>query len=121
MRDPAEGNDGKEMSLASRAEHYQHATDKKNDAWFCHQCREWIWGVDFVSAFAQCQPLVSLTLTQVIAWRPSPPNATEPERDEPPHYKDALPRDYLVKWATRGFRHVHSVPARHRDCSLTLS
>jgi hypothetical protein len=26
--------------------------------------------------------------------------------DEVPHYKSPLPREYLVKWAERGFRHV---------------
>lgn len=44
---------------------------------------------------------------QVIAWRPLPANAKEDlDPDEFPDYKDDLPREYLVKWTDRGFRHV---------------
>ena len=44
----------------------------------------------------------------MIAWRPLPANAVEKKRkkDEVPAWKDPLPREYLVKWKTRGFRHV---------------
>nr|XP_019045482.1 hypothetical protein I302_05872 [Kwoniella bestiolae CBS 10118]OCF24412.1 hypothetical protein I302_05872 [Kwoniella bestiolae CBS 10118] len=85
---------GQDPSLPEVAFHYQHETDG-GDAWICHQCREWIWTVDIV-----------------IAWRPSPANAVEPEleEDEKANWKDALPREYLVKWTGRGFRHVSWVP-----------
>ncbi|OCF72795.1 hypothetical protein I204_06024 [Kwoniella mangroviensis CBS 8886] len=78
-------------SLPEVAFHYQHRTEE-GDAWICHQCRAWIW--------------------TIIAWRPSPPNAIEPEleEDEKANWKDPLPREYLVKWTGRGFRHVTWVP-----------
>ncbi|WWC96240.1 hypothetical protein V866_003107 [Kwoniella sp. B9012] len=85
---------GENPSLPEIASHYQHRTEE-GDAWICHQCRAWIWTVDMI-----------------IAWRPSPPNAVEPElaEDEKANWKDPLPREYLVKWTGRGFRHVTWVP-----------
>ncbi|WVQ96611.1 hypothetical protein IAU59_003716 [Kwoniella sp. CBS 9459] len=76
--------------LKDVANHYQIRTGE-GEAWFCHQCREWIWTVDII-----------------IAWRPSPAEAIEPalDEDEKANWKDALPREYLVKWSDRGFRHV---------------
>lgn len=73
-----------EVSLPECAAYYQ--TDK---AWLCKDCSSFQYGLD-----------------KILAWRPYPPNATEPPRpaDEPPHYKDALPREYLVKWVDRSFR-----------------
>ncbi|WWD18597.1 hypothetical protein CI109_103050 [Kwoniella shandongensis] len=80
--------------LAEVADHYQRRTEG-GDAWICHQCRAWIWTVDII-----------------IAWRPLPADATEPplEPDESASWKDPLPREYLVKWNGRGFRHVTWVP-----------
>ncbi|ORX37279.1 SNF2 family N-terminal domain-domain-containing protein [Kockovaella imperatae] len=84
---------GVDSSLARKASWYQETPRQ----WTCHQCRDWIWPVDIICA-----------------WRPSPADAVEPELDgddgEPPSYKDALPREYLVKWAGRGFRHVTWIP-----------
>ncbi|ORY25961.1 SNF2 family N-terminal domain-domain-containing protein [Naematelia encephala] len=83
--------------------HYEHSAEGSfNDAkrhkaaWTCHLCREWIWTVDLVNT----------------RLRPLPANAKEDPRDadEKPFYKDALPREYLVKWTARGFRHVTWVP-----------
>ncbi|KAK8858701.1 hypothetical protein IAR55_002930 [Kwoniella newhampshirensis] len=80
--------------LAEIADHYQRNTEE-GSAWICHDCREWVWAVD-----------------SIIAWRPSPADATEPalEPDEKANWKDTLPREYLVKWMGRGFRHVTWVP-----------
>lgn len=49
---------------------------------------------------------------QIIAWRPLPADAVEPEYDprELPNYRDRLPREYLIKWTARGFRHTTWVP-----------
>ncbi|OCF38336.1 hypothetical protein I317_07902 [Kwoniella heveanensis CBS 569] len=80
--------------LKEVANHYQIRSDE-GEAWFCHQCRGWIWTVDII-----------------IAWRPAPAEAVEPalDEDEKANWKDALPREYLVKWTNRGFRHVTWVP-----------
>ncbi|WVF69124.1 hypothetical protein IAT40_003898 [Kwoniella sp. CBS 6097] len=85
---------GDSPRLAEIANHYQ-SRSGEGEAWFCHQCREWIWTVDII-----------------IAWRPSPAEAVESalDEDEKANWKDALPREYLVKWTNRGFRHVTWVP-----------
>ncbi|WWC62726.1 uncharacterized protein I303_105323 [Kwoniella dejecticola CBS 10117] len=85
---------GEDPTLPEIAYHYKNRTSE-GEAWLCHQCREWIWTVDIV-----------------IAWRPSPANAVEPELDvdEKAHWKDPLAREYLVKWTGRGFRHATWVP-----------
>ncbi|EIW67468.1 hypothetical protein TREMEDRAFT_40234, partial [Tremella mesenterica DSM 1558] len=88
--------EGEKHPLAEKAFHYQHSSNKRvKDQWWCHQCREWIWAVDII-----------------IAWRPLPADAKEDPRDpgELPRYKDLLPREYLVKWTGRGFRHATWVP-----------
>ncbi|KIR36110.1 pol II transcription elongation factor [Cryptococcus deuterogattii MMRL2647] len=82
--------------LAEIAHNYQTQTDD-GDAWTCHQCRESPWDIDIV-----------------IAWRPLP--ATSPFHSLPlpppktPLYKAILPREYLIKYASRSFRHVTWVP-----------
>lgn len=44
---------------------------------------------------------------KVIAWRPLPADAKEDlDPDEVPAWNSDLPREYLVKFADRGFRHV---------------
>lgn len=51
-------------------------------------------------------------MDRVIAWRPLPADAEEPPLNpgELPNYRDRLPREYLVKWKGRGFRHLNWVP-----------
>ncbi|WVR06458.1 hypothetical protein IAU60_003489 [Kwoniella sp. DSM 27419] len=85
---------GDRPQLKDIAYHYQNSS-KGGQAWFCHLCRSWIWTVDII-----------------IAWRPSPADIQEPEldEDEKANWKDPLPREYLVKWTSRGFRHVTWVP-----------
>lgn len=63
--------------------------------WLCADCSSYRYGVD-----------------KIIAWRPYPLNAVEPPRpnNEPPRYKDSLPREYLVKWQDRSYRRVQWVP-----------
>lgn len=105
MTDPFE--DDVAHDLDDIADYYQRPL-YKHDAWHCHQCREWVWTVDLVSLSAQ----IDHTDDQICAWRPNPPNAREAPRQpgEKPFYKDPLPREYLVKWIGRGFRHVTWVP-----------
>ncbi|KAL0255804.1 hypothetical protein I308_100613 [Cryptococcus tetragattii IND107] len=82
--------------LAEIAHNYQTQTDDGN-AWTCHQCRESPWGIDIV-----------------IAWRPlpatSPFHSLPPPPPKTPLYKAILPREYLIKYASRSFRHVTWVP-----------
>lgn len=57
-----------------------------------------------------CESFINLSLTQYIAWRPV---GKVPEPNEPgykPHWKDDLPREYLVKFAEKGFRQMTWVP-----------
>ncbi len=42
------------LNLTKVAEHYQNQTDARRDAWFCHQCRAWVWTVDLVG----CPPFI---------------------------------------------------------------
>ncbi|TFK36879.1 hypothetical protein BDQ12DRAFT_686022 [Crucibulum laeve] len=68
---------------------------QQTKSWLCADCSSYTYGLD-----------------KIIAWRPYPPNAIEPPRppNEPPHYKDQLPREYLVKWKDRSFKRVQWVP-----------
>jgi chromodomain-helicase-DNA-binding protein 4 len=79
-----------DASLPEIAEYYQIDT-----SWLCADCTSFRY-----------------TLDKIIAWRPYPPNATEPKRpkDQPPPYKERLPREYLVKWQDRSFRRLSWVP-----------
>ncbi|KAF4623265.1 hypothetical protein D9613_002145 [Agrocybe pediades] len=81
---------GKDADIADIAEHYQNA--KK---WLCADCASFTYPLD-----------------KIIAWRPYPAQAVEPDRgpDELPNYKSLLPREYLVKWAGRSFRRLDWVP-----------
>ncbi|KAJ7271356.1 P-loop containing nucleoside triphosphate hydrolase protein [Mycena haematopus] len=54
---------------------------------------------------------------QIIAWRPSPPNALEPPQPEPPSAKQFLPRQYLVKWEGRSYRRTSWVPHLWFQCA----
>lgn len=72
------------------AQYYQEETE-----WRCGDCSSYTYELD-----------------KVLAWRPYPANAIEPPRPdgEPPHYKSALPREYLVKWQGRSYRRTQWVP-----------
>lgn len=86
---------GKKYTTSEIAAHYQKPDAEGQSAWYGHCCREWKWLVD-----------------RIIAWRPLPADAEEPVRQEGelPNYKDRLPREYLIKWKDRGFRHLTWVP-----------
>ncbi|EDR15764.1 SNF2 family DNA-dependent ATPase [Laccaria bicolor S238N-H82] len=79
-----------EASISEIAVHYQSAK-----SWLCADCSSYRYGLD-----------------KIIAWRPYPPNAVEVFRpiDQPPHYKEQLPREYLVKWLARSYRRTEWVP-----------
>jgi len=81
---PPDHSDGSEWDAASLAKHY-------SDDWLCGDCASFTYKVE-----------------KIIAWRPSPEGAAQP--DEPPNYKDALPREYLIKWKDRSYRRVTWVP-----------
>lgn len=74
---------------------YQKPDANGQHAWQGPCCRQWKWHVD-----------------RIIAWRPLPADAKEPSRAEGelPNYRDQLPREYLVKWRDRSFRHLNWVP-----------
>ncbi|KAE8538898.1 hypothetical protein D1P53_005266 [Cryptococcus gattii VGV] len=83
-----------------QAAHYEHCKFTFLDLYLhgpSTNCRESPWGIDIV-----------------IAWRPLP--ATSPFHSLPPLppktplYKAILPREYLIKYASRSFRHVTWVP-----------
>lgn len=86
---------GMKYTTSEIATYYQKPDKDGTNAWYAQCCREWKWLVD-----------------RVIAWRPLPADAEEPPRKpgELPNYKDRLPREYLVKWKDRGFRHLSWVP-----------
>lgn len=65
------------------------ASEYQNFKWQCKDCHSWKWNVDMI-----------------LAWRPYPADAKEPDLapGEIPPIKDALPREYLVKWEDRSFR-----------------
>ena len=80
---PPDRSDGSEWDAASLAKHY--SVD-----WFCGDCASFTYKVE-----------------KIIAWRPSPEGAAQPDK---PNYKDALPREYLIKWKDRSYRRVTWVP-----------
>ncbi|OWZ62862.1 hypothetical protein AYX15_05060 [Cryptococcus neoformans] len=86
---------GGNPDLEEIAHNYQTHTDD-GDAWTCHQCRASPWGIDIV-----------------IAWRPLPATSPFPSLPPPPPktplYKAILPREYLIKYSSRSFRHVEWV------------
>ncbi|GMK53689.1 hypothetical protein CspeluHIS016_0102750 [Cutaneotrichosporon spelunceum] len=86
---------GQKYGLPKLAEVYQNPTPDGGAEFECHACRDWPWIMD-----------------RIIAWRPFPADADEPERDpgDLPSYRDRLSREYLVKWNGRGFRHTTWVP-----------
>ena len=80
---PPDHSDGSEWDAVSLAKHY-------SGDWLCGDCASFTYKVE-----------------RIIAWRPSPEGATQPDE---PNYKDALPREYLIKWKDRGYRRVTWVP-----------
>lgn len=76
-----------ESTLVGIARAYQ-----EDKGWLCNDC------YSFPS-----------TVDKIIAWRPYPLNAEEANPDEP-YYRDALPREYLVKWAGKSYRRTSWVP-----------
>jgi chromodomain-helicase-DNA-binding protein 4 len=86
----ADGPDVPEDDVVAKALYYQHTA-----AWQCGDCFSYVYSLD-----------------KILAWRAYPPGAVEPPRadDEPPDFKAALPREYLVKWEGRSFRRVQWVP-----------
>lgn len=79
-----------ELDEVALAQYYQEETE-----WRCGDCASYTYELD-----------------KVLAWRPYPANAVEsPQPDgKHPHYKSALPREYLVKWQGRSYRRTQWVP-----------
>lgn len=79
-----------EYSPVELAVYYQ-----ETNRWQCSDCITYIYSLD-----------------QILAWRPSSKNATEPNHapDEIPNYKESLPREYLIKWADRSYLRLQWVP-----------
>lgn len=76
-----------DCKLRQIATYYQ---SKKS--WLCADCASFLYPLD-----------------KIIAWRPYPANAKEAPGSVP-HYKDQLPREYLVKWQDRSYRRLSWVP-----------
>lgn len=49
--------------------------------------------------------------SQVLAWRPLPADVKEADLGGQSLWTADLPREYLVKFVDRGFRHVRSISA----------
>ena len=75
-----------DTSLGKIALHYQ-----AKKSWLCADCSSFLYPLD-----------------KIIAWRPYPASAKETLGV--PHYKDQLPREYLVKWQDRSYRRLSWVP-----------
>ena len=80
---PPDHSDGSDWDAVSLAKHY-------SEDWLCGDCASFTYKVE-----------------KIIAWRPFPKGATQPDK---PNYRDALPREYLVKWKDRSYRRVTWVP-----------
>ena len=80
---PPDHSDGSDWDALSLAKHY-------SDDWLCGDCASFTYKVE-----------------KIIAWRPSPEGAAQPDE---PNYRDALPREYLIKWKDRSYRRVTWVP-----------
>ncbi|KIK79668.1 hypothetical protein PAXRUDRAFT_833992 [Paxillus rubicundulus Ve08.2h10] len=73
---------------ADLADYYQTTT-----GWRCADCASYVYPLD-----------------KILAWRPCPLDAIEPQSSDPPDPKSALPRQYLVKWSDRSYRRTQWVP-----------
>ena len=80
---PPDHSDGSDWDALSLAKHY-------SDDWLCGDCASFTYKVE-----------------KIIAWRSSPEGAAQPDE---PNYRDALPREYLIKWKDRSYRRVTWVP-----------
>lgn len=80
---PPDHSDGSDWDALSLAKHY-------SEDWLCGDCASFTYKVE-----------------KIIAWRPSPEGAAQPDE---PNYRDALPREYLIKWKDRSYRRVTWVP-----------
>jgi chromodomain-helicase-DNA-binding protein 4 len=80
---PPDHSDASEWDAISLAKHY-------SEDWLCGDCASFTFKVE-----------------KIIAWRPSPAGAAQPDE---PNYRDALPREYLIKWKDRSYRRVTWVP-----------
>ena len=80
---PPDHSDGSKWDVVSLARHY-------SEDWLCGDCASFTYKVE-----------------KIIAWRPSPEGAAQPDEA---NYRDALPREYLIKWKDRSYRRVTWVP-----------
>ena len=80
---PPGHSDASGWDAISLAKHY-------SEDWFCGDCASFTYKVE-----------------KIIAWRPSPVGAAQPDE---PNYRDALPREYLIKWKDRSYRRITWVP-----------
>lgn len=80
---PPDHSDGSHWDAVSLAKHY-------SEDWLCGDCASFTYKVE-----------------KIIAWRPSPAGAAQPIE---PNYRDALPREYLIKWRDRSYRRTTWVP-----------
>ncbi|KAF9015550.1 SNF2 family N-terminal domain-containing protein [Cyathus striatus] len=76
--------------LGEVATYYQRDT-----SWLCADCSSYQYSLD-----------------KIIAWRLYPPDANEPRYadGDAAHYKENLPREYLVKWVGRSYKRMEWVP-----------
>ena len=79
-----------DATIPDIAEHYQAAK-----SWLCADCSSFSYKVD-----------------KIIAWRPYPSTAKDPYplNEVANHYRELLPREYLVKWQGRSYRRLSWVP-----------
>ena len=82
----AMNDNAEEVDTEAIAEYYQRDQD-----WSCSDCLSFVYRAE-----------------KILAWRPYPPNAIQPELPVGP--KMQLPREYLVKWQGRSYRRVQWVP-----------
>jgi chromodomain-helicase-DNA-binding protein 4 len=99
-----------------RAAHYAHLTnpwteEHADDPGFIeelatHYQKQYSWQCD------DCSSYHNLSVDKIVAWRPYPANAPvlTPEEVTSKRLKDPWPREYLVKWADKGYRRTRWVP-----------
>lgn len=85
-----DAEDGDDVSPEDKAKTFQ-----EDNQWQCNDCASYRFPLD-----------------KIIAWRPSPPTAADKYTNAVRkfNYKENLPREYLVKWATRSYRRLQWVP-----------
>lgn len=80
---PPNHSERSEWDMVSLANHY-------SEDWLCGDCASFTYKVE-----------------KIIAWRPFPADSAQPDE---PNYRDALPREYLIKWKDRSYRRTTWVP-----------